>query len=330
MPDAEVFLGPIFLKSFLVCVFPKEGFCIIHYFHRDHNTPFVVPQILRNHCLQFVLGIPVAPREIEGNANFWGVNKVHYGLCEYNEYTHLLYIFLKSYLAHEHVHYIVVLVCLKGCYRYIKKIFQQLEVTTVYFCLFPEYFVKLFLCFALVLHSQDKKVPKEISPPGFYPLNVLKEKSTEFFIPNQASCYNFKLVKLHKSECAVQGIPQPSETLQGAAEWDEIFLTSRSLTRQEKIGKKERDLCGPSTHFLCSQRPYLWSRLTGFQNRFRFMCSAYAMPKLCRCQLELHHGTVLGTLSLLLSQNQVGHLMFITERHASRREPFLRIYWADF
>ena len=147
--------------------------------------------------------------------------------------------------------------------------------------------------FALVLHSQDKKVAKEISPPGFYPLNVLKEKSTEFFNRNQASCYNFKLVKLHKSECAVQGIPQPSEALQGAAEWDEIFLANRSLTRQEKIGKKERDLCGPSTRFLCSQRPYLWSKLTGFQNRFRFMWSACAMLRLCRCQLELYHGTVL-------------------------------------
>ena len=54
------------------------------------------------------------------------------------------------------------------------------------------------------------------------------------------------------------------------------------------------------------------------------------MLRLCQCQLELRHGTVLGTLSLLLSQNQVGHLTFITERHTPRREPFMRIYWADF
>ena len=54
------------------------------------------------------------------------------------------------------------------------------------------------------------------------------------------------------------------------------------------------------------------------------------MLRLCRCQLELHHGTVLGTLSLLLSQNPVGHLMFITERYTPRREPFMRAYWADF
>ena len=68
-------------------------------------------------------------------------------------------------------------------------------------------------------------------------------------VENRDKVY-FKLVKLHKGEYAVQGIPQPSETLQGAAEWDEIFLAGTSLTRQEKIGKKETDPCGPSTRFL--------------------------------------------------------------------------------
>ena len=39
---------------------------------------------LRNHCFQFLLGITVIPREIKDNAyvKFWGVNKVHYGLCD--------------------------------------------------------------------------------------------------------------------------------------------------------------------------------------------------------------------------------------------------------
>ena len=50
------------------------------------------PQILHNHCFQFLLGNTVVPREIEDNGYaffffFWGggvvgVNKVHYGLCE--------------------------------------------------------------------------------------------------------------------------------------------------------------------------------------------------------------------------------------------------------
>ena len=45
------------------------------------------PKILHNHCFQFVLGITAVPKEIQDNgcANLWGVNKVHYGLCENGE-----------------------------------------------------------------------------------------------------------------------------------------------------------------------------------------------------------------------------------------------------
>ena len=69
----------------------------IHYFHIDHNAsclpPPLPPQILHNHCFQFLLGITVVPREIQDNGYakffFWGggwVNKVHYnGLCENGE-----------------------------------------------------------------------------------------------------------------------------------------------------------------------------------------------------------------------------------------------------
>ena len=37
---------------------------------------------------QILQGITVVPREIENNGyeKFWGVNKVHYGLCENGEY----------------------------------------------------------------------------------------------------------------------------------------------------------------------------------------------------------------------------------------------------
>ena len=36
-----------------------------------------------SHCFRFLLGVTVVSREIEDNgyAKFWGVNKVHYGLC---------------------------------------------------------------------------------------------------------------------------------------------------------------------------------------------------------------------------------------------------------
>ena len=65
----------------------KAQYPLIHYFHIDHSAPCLppppAPQILHNHCFQFLLGITVVPREIQDNslAKFLGgVNKVHYGL----------------------------------------------------------------------------------------------------------------------------------------------------------------------------------------------------------------------------------------------------------
>ena len=61
----------------------KKGICcchflhfpFIHNFHIDHNASCLpsAPQILHNHCFQFLLGITVVPREIEENgyANFF-------------------------------------------------------------------------------------------------------------------------------------------------------------------------------------------------------------------------------------------------------------------
>ena len=42
---------------------------------------------LHYHCFQFLLGITVIPSKIEDNGyvKFWGVNKVHYGLCDNGE-----------------------------------------------------------------------------------------------------------------------------------------------------------------------------------------------------------------------------------------------------
>ena len=42
--------------------------------HRDHNAPCIPLTILHNHCFQFLLGITVVPRQIQGNdyAKFWG------------------------------------------------------------------------------------------------------------------------------------------------------------------------------------------------------------------------------------------------------------------
>ena len=61
------------------------------HFHIDHNAP-CLPNILRNHCFQFLLGIIVVPREFEktmvvqnlgGGGGLGGrTRKLHYGLCE--------------------------------------------------------------------------------------------------------------------------------------------------------------------------------------------------------------------------------------------------------
>ena len=62
----------------------------IYYFHIDRNAPCPPPQILHNHCFQFLLGgVTVVPREIidNGYAKLWGVNKMHYGLCQNGEFT---------------------------------------------------------------------------------------------------------------------------------------------------------------------------------------------------------------------------------------------------
>ena len=60
---------------------------VIHHFHIDHNAPCLPSKILHNYCFQYLLGITVVPRKIKdsGYAKFWGVNKVHFGLCENGE-----------------------------------------------------------------------------------------------------------------------------------------------------------------------------------------------------------------------------------------------------
>ena len=73
----------------------------IHHFQVDHNAPYLPhpppppPQILHHRCFQFLPGITAVPREIEDNgyAQFCGVDKVHYCLCENGEFHKLLVIF---------------------------------------------------------------------------------------------------------------------------------------------------------------------------------------------------------------------------------------------
>ena len=50
------------------------------------------PQYLYNHSFQFLRGITVVPREIQDNgyAKFWGLNTVHYSLCENGEWGQYL------------------------------------------------------------------------------------------------------------------------------------------------------------------------------------------------------------------------------------------------
>ena len=47
------------------------------------------PKILHMHCLQFLLGVKMAPRETGNNAyaKFLAANRVHYGKCGSGVYT---------------------------------------------------------------------------------------------------------------------------------------------------------------------------------------------------------------------------------------------------
>ena len=71
----------------------------IHHFYMDHNDPFFSLKILHNHCFQFLMGITVVAKEIEDNgyAKFWGLNKVHYGLCENGEISLFPIIMFEEY-----------------------------------------------------------------------------------------------------------------------------------------------------------------------------------------------------------------------------------------
>ena len=50
-----------------------------------HNALCLSPQNLHKHCLQFLLGVKMAPRETENNAyaKFGVTNKEHYGMLWY-------------------------------------------------------------------------------------------------------------------------------------------------------------------------------------------------------------------------------------------------------
>ena len=59
------------LRSHILISFKVFHFNLLktrtHYFHIDHNAPWLPLRILHNHCFRFLLGITVVPREIENN-----------------------------------------------------------------------------------------------------------------------------------------------------------------------------------------------------------------------------------------------------------------------
>ena len=75
-------------RQFLSLVFPLKYHvtCTIMQivFLPSPTAPPPQKKQLHKHCLQFLLGITVIPREIEDNGHkkFWGVKKTHYGLGE--------------------------------------------------------------------------------------------------------------------------------------------------------------------------------------------------------------------------------------------------------
>ena len=59
----------------------------IRHFHISNSTLCLPLKILHYHCFQFLLGLAIAPREIENSAyaQFWGTNRVYYGRGESGE-----------------------------------------------------------------------------------------------------------------------------------------------------------------------------------------------------------------------------------------------------
>ena len=61
------------------------NFFSIRHFHIDHNAPCLPPKILHNLCLRFLLGRCNTLEKYNWKqwlCKIWGVNKVHYCLCE--------------------------------------------------------------------------------------------------------------------------------------------------------------------------------------------------------------------------------------------------------
>ena len=73
-------------KALYICVLLWTGiFFSIRHFHIDHNAPCLPPKSLHNLCLRFLLGRCNTPEKYNWKqwlCKIWGVNKVHYYLCE--------------------------------------------------------------------------------------------------------------------------------------------------------------------------------------------------------------------------------------------------------
>ena len=56
----------------------------IGHFEKYHNTLCFSPQILHNHCFQFLLGLTMVPRENKNNAyaKFEPINKEYYDIFQ--------------------------------------------------------------------------------------------------------------------------------------------------------------------------------------------------------------------------------------------------------
>ena len=73
-------------EALYICVLLWTGiFFSIRHFHIDHNSPCLPPKSLHNLCLRFLLGRRNTQEKYNWKqwlCKIWGVNKVHYYLCE--------------------------------------------------------------------------------------------------------------------------------------------------------------------------------------------------------------------------------------------------------
>ena len=87
-----------------ICQFKHSNYSAIGHFGKYHNTLCLSPQILHKHCVTFLLGLTMVPRENKNNAyaKFGGTNKEYYGIFRSGLFNRSIWRFKHSVRRFKH------------------------------------------------------------------------------------------------------------------------------------------------------------------------------------------------------------------------------------